>query len=190
MKTLFVFTSIILLIGCSERTVRGGYTTTPRIGYIDKREVNVIFLDSRIIKKNTIAIEKSIVQFIQKTYPLAWVRYRLPSEYFCSPDRKAITIKIKLNDISVERNLSTNYNHTTSINNLHFNSNQYEDTDYNLIQNMDVYITNPKFKEDFYTNINSVNTLINRQQSDEEINTLKQNTLEELTTFIDYTIGK
>jgi hypothetical protein len=190
MKFIFAILSTCILMSCSERVVRGGFFTTPRIGLIDKQTVDVVFLDARADKRNTIAIEKSIVQYIQKTYPLAWVRYKMVSSFYERPDCKNITIKLKLNQMGmVQKNRNDYYNEQSSSG---FNIAQNYSTDMEniLVQNMDVYVSTPRFQNDFTTNIMHTAPVrsYQKQTIDNDLSDLTQYTLEDLTRFVDYAL--
>jgi hypothetical protein len=190
MKFIFAILSICILMSCSERVVRGGFVTTPRIGLIDKQTVDVVFLDARAEKRNTIAIEKTIVQYIQKTYPLAWVRYKMVSSFYERPDCKNITIKIKLNAMGLEPQNVYAYNNEQSNLGLNIAQNYSNEKENFLIQNLDVYVSTPRYRNDFNTNIMQSAPVRSYQEQaiQDDLNDLTQYTLEELTRFVDYTL--
>lgn len=97
-RTTYGILLIILLVICAtNKTYAPTQTsTTPRTGFLENEQINVVLFDSRTDKNQSEEIQQSIFDHIERTYPEAVVQRLNNSEYFSSPSNHAITLKINI----------------------------------------------------------------------------------------------
>jgi hypothetical protein len=99
MKNLLkISLSVLLLISCAtSKTYAPSQTnTTPRSGFLENEEIDVVFFDSRSEKEKSKEVQNSILSYLNNTYPSASFQRLENSKYFSSPSEDKITIKINL----------------------------------------------------------------------------------------------
>jgi len=89
---------ILLMVSCatSKTYAPSETSTTPRTGFLENTEINVVFFDSRSEKDKSKEVQNSIYNYLNKTYPSARLKKLENSEYFSSPVNNEITLKINL----------------------------------------------------------------------------------------------
>ena len=69
-------------------------STTPRSGFLNNQNINLLFFDSRVDKSFSNEIQTSIMQHLKESYPSA--NFNLSNDFFADPDSNKITIKITI----------------------------------------------------------------------------------------------
>lgn len=89
---------LCFLISCatSKTYAPSETSTTPRIGFLADEEIDVSFFDSRTKINQSLEVQNSIIDQLQKTYPDANFRKLDDSEYFSTPVNGKINIKINI----------------------------------------------------------------------------------------------
>lgn len=89
---------ILLMVSCAtSKTYAPSQTsTTPRTGFLENEQIDVVFFDSRSEKDESAEVQNSILEHLKKTYPAANFQKINSSEYFSSPDNGKITLKINI----------------------------------------------------------------------------------------------
>lgn len=101
MKTLLkisLLSSLALLISCAtNKTYAPSETsTTPRAGFLANEQIDIVFFDSRTEKSQSEEVQSSILDHLKKTYPAANFQKLGSSEYFSSPQKRNVTLKINI----------------------------------------------------------------------------------------------
>lgn len=99
MNTLLKLSSIVsifLFVSCatSKTYAPSETTTTPRNGFLANEQIDIVFFDSRTEKDQSVEVQNSILNHLRKTYPDANFHKLNSSEYFSSPEKGKITLKI------------------------------------------------------------------------------------------------
>lgn len=181
---------IILLISCStSKTYTPTQTsTTPRTGFLENEQINVVFFDSRKDKAQSEEIQQSIVDHLQKTYPSAVVQQLNNSDYFSSPSSNDITLKINIAGYNAGFGIETTSG-VGSINGQPFVFNGVSDGKWNGLTGIGIMLYDYRDEQKkFTTKISDVVTRPNTggfATARKALQESYQNVMENLSSFID-----
>ena len=90
--------TFLLIFGCVTNTTFAPSVTytTPRTGFLADEQIDVVFFDSRTEKDQSEELQNSILNHLKKTYPAASFKCLISSEYFSSPKKGKLTLKINI----------------------------------------------------------------------------------------------
>lgn len=181
---------LFLLAGCAtNKTYAPTQTsTTPRTGFLENEQINVVFFDSRTNKNRSKEIQQSIFDHIDRTYPEAVVQRLNNSDYYSSPSNKAITLKINIAGYNAGFGVETTSGAGT-VNGKPFVFNGVSDGKWNGLTGIGIMLYDYREEEKkFTTKISDVVTKPNTSGYATARNALQesfQNVMKNLISFID-----